>query len=313
VRAVLAVRRTVNGIETLDVPRPDGAGVRVRITSAGICGSDLGSLAGGPSEITVGHEFAGLLDDGSAVAVKPNLACGQCEHCLGGRDNLCSQGTRLFYGQTLDGGMAEEVLVDPSVLVPLPPGMPAEVAGLVEPIAISVHAVNRGGVESGMRVLVVGAGAIGLTAVMAARAIGADVDVIARHPQQAAAAEALGGHVGATKGYDVVVDSIGSQAALDESIDRARRGATIAEVGGFWAPVEIGIKAMIKEVTIATAIYSAHHHGDSEFHRAAQLLSATPQAAEVLVTHRFPLDRAAEAFRTAADKTSGAIKVHLHP
>ena len=168
---MLAVRRTEKGIETLDVPRPDGPGIRVRITSAGICGSDLGTLASAPSKVTVGDEFAGLLDDGTAVAVKPNFACGRCEHCLAGRDNLCTQGFTLFYGQTLDGGMAEEALVDPTTIVPLPPGVPAEVAGLVEPIAISLHTVNRGGVEPGMRVLVVGAGAIGAT-----RGAGGDVD-----------------------------------------------------------------------------------------------------------------------------------------
>jgi threonine dehydrogenase-like Zn-dependent dehydrogenase len=123
----------------------------------------------------------------------------------------------------------------------------------------------------------------------------------------------LGGRVKTGKGYDVVVDAVGSQAAFDDSIQRVRPGGTVLEVGGFWDPVQVGAAAMLKEVTITPAVYSGHHHGQSEFERAARMLEVTPDAAAILVTHRFPLDQAAEAFAVAGDKTSGALKVHLHP
>jgi threonine dehydrogenase-like Zn-dependent dehydrogenase len=84
------------------------------------------------------------------------------------------------------------------------------------------------------------------------------------------------------------------------------------EVGGLWEPVQIGPKAMLKEVDFRPATYSGHHHGESEFEQAARILAATPQAGEVLVTHRFPLERAAEAVAVAADKSTGA-KVQQHP
>jgi threonine dehydrogenase-like Zn-dependent dehydrogenase len=64
---------------------------------------------------------------------------------------------------------------------------------------------------------------------------------------------------------------------------------------------------------IVPAIYAAHHHGESEFAQSARILAANPHAVDVLVTHRFPLERAAEAFAVASDKSSGAIKVQLHP
>jgi 2-desacetyl-2-hydroxyethyl bacteriochlorophyllide A dehydrogenase len=310
---VLAVRRTEEGIQTVDVPRPEGDGVRVQMRSAGICGSDVEGIAASPRPTTLGHEFAGVLDDGTAVAVKPNVVCGACDACRRGEDNLCRQGTEQFYGLTLDGGMAEEILVAASTLVRLPPGVPIESAGLVEPIAIGVHAVHRGRVEPGMRVLVVGAGTIGLTSLLAARAAGADVDVVARHPHQIAAVDALGGGPEPGKRYDVVIDAVGSQAALDEALERVRSGGTVVAVGGYFDPVEIGLVAMIKEATITPAMYSAHHHGESEFEQAAAILAATPHAPEVLVTHRFPLEQAAEAFPVAADKSTGAIKVQLHP
>ena len=81
-----AVRHTARGIELIDVPAPTGPGVRVRVRSSGICGTDLVMTKGGPLPFTLGHEFAGLLDDGSAVAVEPIDACGTC----GAADAGCS-------------------------------------------------------------------------------------------------------------------------------------------------------------------------------------------------------------------------------
>jgi len=308
-----AVRRTTNGIETLRVSRPEGPGVRVHMRSAGICGSDVYAAQFGPSPFTIGHEFAGVLDDGTAVAVRPHTSCGNCEFCRRGEHNLCEDGLERFYGTTLDGGMAEEILVVPSALVRIPAAVSVEAAGLIEPISISLHAAHRGGVEAGMRVLVVGGGAIGLTFVMAARALGVEVDVAARHRHQMAAAEALGAGLNVGKRYDVVIDAVGSQAALDESIDRVRKGGTVVEVGGTWEPTAIGAGMMLKEVTIKPAMLSAHHQGVDEFEQSAEILAANPDAPSILITHCFPLERAAEAFAVAGDKSSGAIKVHLHP
>ena len=80
-----AVRRTEDGIRTLQVPEPEGDGVRVHVRAAGICGSDLHALSFGPSDITVGHEFGGVLDDGTAVAVRPNLPAASATRADGAR------------------------------------------------------------------------------------------------------------------------------------------------------------------------------------------------------------------------------------
>ncbi|MEZ5259074.1 MAG: alcohol dehydrogenase catalytic domain-containing protein [Ilumatobacteraceae bacterium] len=306
-----AVRRTGNGIEMVEVPEPEGDGVVVHVQSAGICGSDLHGF--GSRGITIGHEFGGLLDDGTPVAVRPNIVCGTCEFCLRGEENSAWTRLRRLIGMGLDGGMAERIVVPEQTLFPLPVGLPVEACALVEPLSVSLHAVHRGGIEPGMRVHVIGAGSIGLTAVLAARSMGVDVDVLARHPHQRDAADALGGIVRAEAGYDVVIDSVGSQAAIEESIDRARYGGVVVEVGGFWTPVSIGPLSLLKEVSMVPAIYAAHHHGESEFAAAAAVIAMHPDACSVLVTHRFPLERAAEAFEAAADKSSGAIKVQLTP
>lgn len=309
-----AVKNTERGIEARDVADPDGDGVVVEVRAVGICGSDLHLVALGPSPVTLGHEFAGVLGDGRPVAVKPNRHCGRCGPCGRGDHHLCRDAYGLMYGVGVDGGMAERVVVDEANVIPLPAALPFEALALVEPISIGVHAVHRSAVESGMRVLVVGAGSIGLTVVMALRWAGVETDIAARHAHQAAAADGLGARLSVADDYDVVFDSIGSQQALDDSLARVRAGGTVVEVGGWWSGVTVGMRAMTNEVTLVPAIFSNHRHGTSEFDQAAAVIAANPDAAELLVTHRFPLERAAEAFAAAGDRSGQrAIKVQLHP
>src|SRR5262249_48567604 len=157
-----AVRNTEAGIRVLDVPVPDGPGTRVRVRSAGICGSDLEMVRTGLAAATLGHEIAGVLDDGSAVAGHPVAPCGTCAQCEGGGYELCRSATATMLGVFTDGGMADEVVVPDSCIVPLTPGIGVADASLVEPVAVALHACNRAGIETGMRVGVVGAGTIGL-------------------------------------------------------------------------------------------------------------------------------------------------------
>jgi len=308
-----AVKRTADGVVALEVPEPEGDGVIVHVRAAGICGSDINALAYGPSPVTPGHEFGGVLADGTHVAVSPSRSCGLCAPCGRGDTNLCVRTMELLHGFGIDGGMAERVLVDPASVLRLPDGLPVEALALVEPISIGVHGLHRAGVEAGMRVLVVGSGSIGLGALLAARWMGVDIDVAARHPHQRDAADALGGRLSVRDEYDLVVDTVGSQAALDESLQRARAGGTVLALGGWATPVRVGVVPMLKEINLVSAILCAHHHGAWEFEHAAEVISRFPDACSVMVTHRFPLDRAREAFAVAGDKSTGAIKVQFHP
>ena len=104
-----------------DLPPPTGEGVRVRVASSGICGSDLHMLKMGfPIPFTLGHEVAGITDDGTPVAIEPIAPCGHCGECMQGRYNLCVMGPQAVLGVGQDGGMAEEMLVPARCLVPLP-------------------------------------------------------------------------------------------------------------------------------------------------------------------------------------------------
>jgi L-iditol 2-dehydrogenase len=316
-----AVRCCDNGIQVVEVPAPApapisapmGDGVRVRVRSASICGSDLHLIAMGiPLPNTLGHEFAGVLDDGRAVAIEPLVPCGTCEFCVEGRVNLCRTGTSIIMGIGRDGGMTDEIWVPDYCLVHLSKEVAVADACLTEPLAVAVHGIREGGVTAGDRVAVIGGGSIGLCALVAAQAEGAeDVAVAARHPHQIEAARRLGS-TELEGEYPVVVDCAGSAESLDQAVHLCRPGGTLILLATYWNGMTLpGMALCLKEVKIVPSSLYAHLHDTSDFERAAQILSGRPEVADTLITHRLPLDEAERAFEIAADRKSGVIKVAL--
>jgi threonine dehydrogenase-like Zn-dependent dehydrogenase len=285
----------------------------VSVVSSGICASDLHLAAFGPSPVTLGHEFSGRLDDGTPVAVLPAVSCGDCDRCRAGDGQQCAGVLGAMYGVTLDGGLADETWVDPSCAQVVPSSLPLEQACLVEPLAVALHGVDRAGVPPGARVLVVGAGPIGLCAIAALGSLRTDVDLLARHQPRMEAGERLGARTSVGSDYDFVLDAAGTQSSLDAALQRVRPGGTIGVIGTFWDPVALGSGFQLKEVTMMPAFTYGHHRGVSEFGTAMGILESLPDLADTVVTHHFSLDEAAEAFRVAGDRDGGAIKVVVHP
>jgi threonine dehydrogenase-like Zn-dependent dehydrogenase len=311
---VRGVKMTEDGIRLVGPTRDPAEGsVRVRVSSSGICGSDLHMAAMGPSWAILGHEFAGLLDDGTPVAVLPVVHCGTCDRCLAGEDAQCRSALSAMYGVTLDGGLADEAWVDPSCATPLPDGVSPGDANLVEPLGVALHGLHRAGVVEGMRVLVLGAGPVGLCTVAAAHHLGVDVDVEGHRPARTAVAERLGASLVVGSDYDVVLDAAGTATSLGRAVELARPGGTVGVLGTFWEPVPLGMAFQMKEVTLVPAFTYGHRHGVGEFAEATRILAGVPDLADALVTHRFGLDDAAEAFRVAADRAEGALKVVVQP
>ncbi len=293
---------------------PDpSAGVRVSVVSSGICGSDLHLVAFGPLPVTLGHEFCGRLDDGTPVAVLPRLSCGTCVPCQTGNEQQCPSALASAYGISVDGGMADEAWVDPSCAHVLPPTVPLENGCLVEPLAVALHGIHRAGVRSGAPVLVIGGGPVGLCTVAAARALGAEVDILARHPARLTAGEQLGAGTSVGQDYETVLDAAGTQSSIDEAVERVRPGGTVGVLSTFWGPVALGMGFQIKEVSLVPSFMYGHHHSSDEFDQAAQLLLDSPELPDVMISHRLSLDDGPEAFRLAADRSTEAIKVVLHP
>jgi len=309
-----AVRFSPNGVEVVEVPPPSGEGVRVRIRAAGICGSDLHMLEHGyHPPVTLGHELAGVLADGTPVAIEPLVPCGTCELCVSGEYNLCRSAPAMIVGIMRDGGMADEVLVPARCLVPLPAGVSPADASLVEPLAVCLHGFRKVGVHGGQRGAVVGAGSIGLLAIAAARALGAEVGVVARHDAQRAAAERLGART-ADGEYDVVVECAGTASALETCCQLAKPGAQLLLLSSYWEGLALpGFMVLLKELRIQPSSMYGRHAAGRDIDGAAALLAAAPDLPRTVITHRLPLDAAPEAFRLARDRQAGAIKVVLEP
>jgi 2-desacetyl-2-hydroxyethyl bacteriochlorophyllide A dehydrogenase len=302
-------------------PGEDGDEFRVRVAAVGICGSDLHLIDTGLAEGRVlGHEISGHLDDGTAVAIEPFRSCGHCGPCTSGDRHRCADGADII-GIVSDGGMAEFVTVPAAALVKLPTGIDVAHASLVENLAVGVHALNRARVRHGDRVAVVGAGPIGLATTAVLVRAGFDVAIGARHDHQRLAAETLGatvlddssGGAGGFHGFDVVFDAVGTTDSLRESVRRVAHGGRICMVGSFWDPVEIDVGILMQEAELIPAMMYGRTPNGREIDGAAALLAELPRFGDTMISHRFPLDGASEAFAAARDRSSGAIKVVFEP
>jgi 2-desacetyl-2-hydroxyethyl bacteriochlorophyllide A dehydrogenase len=293
----------------IEVDEAPGQGETITMRAAGICGSDLNYLRMGTERI-LGHELAGVRSDGTPVSVEGLFGCGECEYCLEGRNNLCSQSATKALGIMQDGGMVEQFRVPAHKLLPLPEGLAVENASLVEPASVSWHGVRLGGTSPETRVAVVGGGSIGQLAAAGAQAQGAgDVALEARHSYQHEVREELG--FGEPEGlYDVVIEAAGSASAIQRCVQLAKPGATIVILGVVYGPLDIPFGSLLtKELRLVASMGYCGHAGEREMRLAAQMLASRPEIPDALITHRFPLEDAAEAFRIAADRKSGALKV----
>jgi threonine dehydrogenase-like Zn-dependent dehydrogenase len=331
------MRRAVwsaDGLEVVDgEPGPLEPGwVRLQVEACGICGSDLHFWHGHlrrPLGTSPGHELVGTVVDGPAdladlrYAVSPNVTCGVCDFCRRGRTNLCGRGGPGL-GLGRDGGLADLVDAPLANLAPIPDGVDAVTASLTEPLAVTVRGVGLARVEPDSTVLVLGAGTIGLCAALVARDRAREVAIAARHPHQRAAAERLGVTVlgeddvvewGKAHRPDVVIESVGGTAGtLDDAIRVVGRGGRIVILGTFSAPRPVDLqRLMMKEVGLLGSFCYGSGDREAEFTTAARLTGRWQDELAALTTHQFPLDEVADAFRTADDKATGAIKVTLTP
>ena len=306
--------------------------VRLRVEACGICGSDLHVWHGHlrrPMGTSPGHEMAGVVVDGPAglpdvrYAVSPNVTCGTCINCRNGRSNLCGRaGPGLGLG--VDGGLAEVLDAPLENLAAIPDGVDAVTASLTEPLAVTVRGVGLGGVSPDSKVLVLGAGAIGLCAALVARDRAAEVAITARYPHQRAAAEQIGVTVldegdavtwGKERRPEVVVESVGGTAStLDDAVRVVGRGGRVVVLGTFSEPRLVDLRRlMMKEGSIVGSFCYGSGDREPEFNTAAALTGRWRDELSALTTHQRPLAEVADAFALADDKRSGAIKVTLTP
>ncbi len=299
-------------VELREMQELPDEGKKVRVKSAGICGSDLHLLEMKlPLPYIVGHEIAGVLDDGTPVAVEPLIPCGECEYCRGGNYNLCQLVITLGIGR--NGGMADEVIVPERNLVYLPSNVDVKDACLIEPLAVAMHGLRKACVNGKGRVAVIGGGAIGLSAVAVAISSYTEVGLSARYHHQIEAGSLIGARE--IDGlYDLVIECAGTEDAVNQAVQLCRPNGKILMLGTHWGNVSFPqLSAMMKELTIVNSFTCAADGSGRDVDFAAALLSRNPGIASALITHRFPLAEVKQAFMVARDRKAGAIKVILEP
>ncbi|MGK7868565.1 L-idonate 5-dehydrogenase [Falsiroseomonas sp. E2-1-a20] len=320
---------------------PGPGQVAIRIRAGGICGSDLHYYQHGGfgvvrvrEPMVLGHEIAGEvaglgpgvagLAVGDRVAVNPSLPCGTCKYCLSGAAQHCLD--MRFYGSAMrmphiGGGFRQSLVCEAARAVKLPADMPLQRAAFAEPLAVCLHAARQAGPLLGARVLVTGAGPIGMLCLLVARHAGArHVVMTDLAPKPLALALQLGADAahdlraepealapyGADKGhFDVVFECAGSGAALAGAIAAARPGATIVQVG-LGGDATVPLNALVaKEITLR-GTFRFHE----EFALAVDILARGAIDPMPLLTEVLPMEQAVAAFDLAADRTR-AMKVQI--
>jgi L-iditol 2-dehydrogenase len=320
---------------TEPVPTAGAGQELVRITAVGLCGSDLHwfTEAGiGDARLTrplvPGHEFAGVIEggprDGVRVAVDPALPCRRCATCLRGDQNLCPD--VVFAGHGDHDGALQDYLVWPTwALHPLPEKLSVVDGAMLEPLGVALHALDLGHVRIGSTAVVVGAGPIGLLMVQALRRVGAHRVVVIEplaHRRDAAlrfgadvaldvpaASEdaVLADAIGAD-GADVAFELAGRDEAVETALRAARPGARVV-LGGIPDGDRTSFQASLARRKGLTLVLVRRMN--DAYPRAIRLAEQGLIDVSSIVTHRFPLERVADAFGVAAAREG--LKVVVEP
>jgi L-iditol 2-dehydrogenase len=330
--AVLRGARDV-ALEERPVPVPGPGEVLVDVAAVGVCGSDVHYYEHGrigrfvvEQPLVLGHEPSGTITAvgpgvdparvGQRVSVEPGVPDLTCAQCLAGRYNLCPD-VRFLATPPVDGAFAEQVVVHGAFAHPVPDAIGDDAAALLEPLSVGLWACRKGGVGPGSRVLVTGAGPIGLVAVQAARASGAaEVMVSDVNPARLRLAASLGATVAvdpagtdlADLEPDVLLECSGVPSVIGDGIralDRAGR-AVLVGMGGDEVPLPLSVVQERELLVTGTFRYA------NTWPTAIALVAAGRIDLDVLVTGHYGLAEAEDSL-TAARRDPASVKVLVHP
>ena len=316
-------------------PIPGPSQVLIRIRRIGICGSDIHVFHGQHPytsyPIVQGHEISGAIsqvgaqvDDfavGDTVTVMPQVTCGTCYPCRHGMYHICE--SLAVMGFQVDGAAQERLAIDATQVIGVPRGTSMDWAAMVEPLAVGVHALDRGGGAQDRNVLVLGAGTIGNLTAQVARASGARAVMVtdtseyrlnkaracgidyAVNPGEADLQDAVAESFGPDRA-DLILECVGAQATITQAVEIARKGTTIVVVGVFGEKptVDLGLVQDRELGLVGTLMYRR-----ADYERAVELVSAGSVCLDPLITHRFPFAQYLEAYRTIVAAQGETMKV----
>ena len=308
----------------------------LKMLYGGICGSDLGSYRGANAYVSYprvpGHELAAEiveidendqgLKPGMIVTCNPYFNCGSCYSCKRGLVNACTDNQTM--GVQRGGGFAEYITM-PIERIYDGKGLPAKVLALIEPFCISYHGISRANVQKGERVLVVGAGTIGVLAAVAAKAKGAEVTIcdVAEdkldyayktfqldHKLLNSSPEAFEKGVAELTngdGYDVTIEAVGLPNTFQNCIDAACFGARVVLIGVSKRNIDDFFFTIIQKKELN--VYGSRNAMKKDFLELIDLVKAGGVDLEKIVTNTYKMDEAPKAFEEFAANAGKMLKV----
>ncbi|MBM3663906.1 MAG: zinc-binding dehydrogenase [Actinobacteria bacterium] len=334
VPAAVYRRRGETPVEMRDLPPVESGQVLIEVAYCGVCGSDLHLIDEGwgtPGDV-LGHEWSGVvvtagadvdLSPGTAVVGGPSPKCGACPACAAGRPSQCENNPKMT--GTFDGAFATHVVRDVTHVLPVPAGLDLRTAALVEPLAVALHAINRGQVAPGNRVLISGAGPIGALAAAVLVDRGHHVVVVEPAPTRQELGRALG--VAAVRrpeelpmfnmaqvdtiaeeSFHVAIETSGKRVAMETAFQQLQRGGRLVLVGtGMEQPSFDPNRTIVLELTVCGSFV----YDDGGFETALELLAAGTLPTDALIDQvEYGLDGVAEAVaRLARGEHAGKVMV----
>lgn len=317
------------------VPTLSENDVLVKMMRIGVCGSDIhvnhGKHPFTSYPVTQGHEVSGRIEAlgakvqglsiGQKVTIEPQVYCGQCYPCTHGKYNLC-ESLKVMGFQTT-GAASEYFAVDAGKITPLPETMSYDQGAMIEPLAVTVHAVKRAGDVRGLKVAVLGAGPIGNLLAQSAKALGAKqvlVTDISDYRLSLAAQcgadytvntrsqpfqEALVASFGLDKA-DVIFDCAGNDTTMQQAIQSARKGSTIILVAVFAGLAKVDLAVLNDhELDLNTSMMYRHE----DYVEAIRLVNEGKVKLEPLMSRHFPFAAYADAYRYIDENRETTMKV----
>jgi len=336
-RAIVFLGQEDIEIQECPDPIPGEGEVLIRVEACGICGSDLHAYKTGmyAPGLVIGHEFGGVVaavgvgvvgfKPGDWVTANSGIGCGGCFLCQNGKENLCEQSFKL--GVTDDGAMAELVKVPQSGVYHIPDNLSLKEACLAEPFSITLHGLNQSRFRLGDRVLIIGAGPIGLCLLQVLQTAGAGaiwimetnpfrIDLamhmgadFALNPQDVSPLSVLSNLTNGTMA-DIVFECAGLPVTITQAPMLVRRGGQVVILGICDQPVEMDFLSIItSEIDIQMAYYSRA----GAFARAIDFMAKKNLQAKPLISSEIPFDRVKENFESLLSPNSNQAKVLVCP
>ena len=320
-----AVTTQDHGFEVVDLPDPTAEPdeLVIRVAACGVCGSDIKAQAFAPAGMVMGHELGGEIvavgsraegwAAGTNVAVLPVISCGKCSYCRAGVVSHCAQASYIGMGPA--GGFAEFAAVPAYHSFALPAERPTAFSALVEPFAVGLHGMHSAEIGPGDDILIIGAGAVGLTTLLwglqkgGVRITVADPDPKRRNSARGmGATDVIASVAEAEPGaYDVVVECVGRPELVQACQPALRPLGRLVVAGACAEPTPIEpVTALLKELTIRYSVA----YSTGEFQEVIAAFSDGHIDPSPMVGPSFALDHIAEAFDAVRDaKVQGRVSV----